>query len=137
MAASRALVLNAFNQKFEEFLGDLVNVFPEDTDFRMFKNSFNLVKNIDDRKVMTLFIQHSPMYRDHILAKNDAFFLGTDFGEIYKKDMNENNITLELINKLKNLWRELNEENRKFVWKYFTLFLALQDKYVADASSTR
>ena len=39
--------IDCFNDKFEEFLKDLIICFPDDKDFKMFKHSFNLLKMVD------------------------------------------------------------------------------------------
>jgi len=126
--ANKKLIMASFNKKFDEFLGDLVNTFPEDQDFRNFKNSFNLLKNIDEKKTITIFCNYAPMYRDNVLAKNEAFFIENDYSELASK---EKNITGELITKLKNYWVQLDETNREVVWKYLIILITLVDRYVA------
>jgi len=125
--AGKQLIVTCFNKKFEEFLGDLITTFPEDKDFRDFKNSFNLLKNIDDKKPIQIFQMYAPMYREQLLSRNEQFFLQNDYSELSK----EKNITSELIGKLKNYWVELNEENRDIVWKYLIILINLADKHSA------
>lgn len=39
-----------FNTKIVEFLNDLIKLFPEDTDFKIYKTAINLVKLADEKK---------------------------------------------------------------------------------------
>jgi hypothetical protein len=126
--ANRLLIVSCFNKKFEEFLTDLIIVFPEDQDFRMFKNSFQLLKNIDERKCISMFSQYAATYRVPILSKDEGFFFNQSFNELVP--IAGNNISI-LVDKLKNMWSELDSTNRDTVWKYLTAFILLQDKYIA------
>jgi hypothetical protein len=123
---ARNLIVNAFNKTFDNFLNDLIAVFPEDPDFRMYKNAVNVLKNVNERKSFSLFMQHSPRYRPYILNRDDAFFLDQSYDELAEG----NNIS-ELVSKLKGLWSQLSQENRNTVWKYMETFITLQDKYAA------
>jgi len=125
--ATKQLLMTGFNKKFDEFLADLISTFPEDKDFRNFKNSFNLLKNIDEKKPITVFSMYAPLYRENVLAKNEQFFIENDYSELSK----EKNITSELIAKLKNYWTQLDETNREVVWKYLIILITLVDRYSA------
>lgn len=124
--ANRVLIVSCFNKKFEEFLTDLITVFPEDLDFRMFKNSFQILKNLDERKCISMFSQHAAAYCGPIIAKDERFFLDQSFDEL--APIAGNNIII-LVDKLKHMWSELDSVNRETVWKYLNAFIMLQDKY--------
>jgi hypothetical protein len=123
---ARNLIVSAFNKTFDNFLNDLIAVFPEDLDFRIYKNAVTVLKNVNERKSFMLFMQHSPRYRPYILVKDDTFFLDQSYDELAEG----NNIS-KLVTKLKGLWSQLSQDNRNTVWKYMETFIVLQDKYTA------
>ena len=58
--------IDCFNEKFEEFLKDLIICFPDDKDFKMFKHSFNLLKMVDKKQSIRFFRVYGPKYKEHI-----------------------------------------------------------------------
>jgi hypothetical protein len=126
MASNRAIIAQCFNKKLDEFLADLISVFPEDSDFRTFKNSFNVLKNIDERKGISMYVQYVAPFREAIRTRDERFFLSTDYNDI----AGNNNVS-ELVDKLKGLWVQMNADNKESVWKYIEVFAALGDRFAA------
>ena len=122
-----------FNSKIIEFLNDLIKIFPDDNDFKMYKNGISLVKLADEKKPLQLYkLFVNDKYKENILTKNEEFFLSHDYNEILtndnlKKEFN-GDINNKIINKLKGYWKDLSSDNREIVWNYFTLFLKLSNK---------
>ena len=44
-----------FNNKVIEFLNDLIRIFPNDADFKMYKNALSLVKLADEKKPLEFY----------------------------------------------------------------------------------
>jgi|TARA_B110000259_G_scaffold184211_1_gene230800 hypothetical protein len=122
-----------FNSKIIEFLNDLIKIFPDDNDFKMYKNGISLVKLADEKKPLQLYkLFVNDKYKENILTKNEEFFLSHDYNEILtndnlKKEFN-GDINNKIINKLKGYWKDLSSDNREIVWNYFTLFLKISNK---------
>tara|TARA_B110000259_G_C13932250_1_gene369390 strand:- start:30 stop:452 length:423 start_codon:yes stop_codon:yes gene_type:complete len=121
-----------FNSKLNEFLNDLIKIFPDDTDFKMYKNAVNLIKIADIKKPLELYnIFVTEEYKKNIEEKNESFFLDHDYKEILNNEMINNvnsNVNNKLVNKLKGYWSDLTDENKEFIWSYFTLFLKINEK---------
>jgi hypothetical protein len=117
--------LKCFNDKFEEFVKELIELYPDDKDFKILKNSFNLLKMADFRKPFSLFIVYSVDYESYVMNKDETFFLNHDYDEIKQGD---SNFTDTLMMKLKGYWKTLTEENKEIIWKYLTLFFSLKTK---------
>lgn len=120
-----------FNNKFIEFFNDLINTFPDDKDFKMFKQSFNLVKLVDDKQPLKYFRVYGPKYKTSVETKNEEFFLSHDFKEEIEEAKNEtknSNISNQLMIKLKEYWKNLNEDNKEIIWKYLMLLYKINDK---------
>lgn len=115
-----------FNNKMSEFIKDLIEVFPNDKDFKLAKNSFNLCKLTDEKAPAKLYHDMIKPFKQHILAKNDSFFLTNDYSDIIQ---NDTDVSTELIIKLKSYWVSLREE-KDVVWQYLTLLTRISDKCV-------
>tara|TARA_B100000900_G_scaffold416191_1_gene449890 strand:- start:10639 stop:11055 length:417 start_codon:yes stop_codon:yes gene_type:complete len=126
---------NMFNDTLSNFIKDLINVFPNDNDFKLFKTSSNIVKMANYKKPLELFnLGLNDEFKKNIREKNEDFFLNNDYSDVLNNedlqkegDVN-NDINNQLILKLKNYWKELDDENKETVWKYFTILLKLCDK---------
>jgi len=125
--------VKCFNDKFLEFMNELINTFPDDKDFKLFKQSFNMLKLVDDNKPLQLFRVHASVYKSQILNNDEDFFLKHNFEDelqiVQNININANsNFSNELMIKLKQYWVDLTTENKKTVWSYLTLLYKINDK---------
>ena len=70
--------------------------------------------------IVQLFIEYVNKYEQKILDKDETFFLKNEYNELEKTE----NI-LNSMNKLKNYWGTLSDQNKEKVWKYFEILLKL------------
>ena len=122
-----------FNTALENFINDLIKTFPEDNDFKLFKGTIRILKLASTKKPLELFnLGLTDEYKQNIRDRNDNFFLDNDYSDVLNNDKlnktSNDNVSNELIVKLKNYWKDLNNENREIVWNYFTILLKLCDK---------
>lgn len=117
--------IDCFNTKFEEFVKDLILLHPDDKDFKMLKNSFNLVKLANVKKPYELFQKYSSNFEEYVKKRDESFFLNHDYSDVVT---DETNFTNELVKKLKTYWKTLDENNKKVIWDYLTLFFTLKNK---------
>ena len=115
-----------FNNKMSEFIKDLIDVFPNDKDFKLAKNTFNLCKLTDEKKPAKLYNAMIQPFKQHILNKNDEFFLTNDYSDIIQNDPD---VSSELIIKLKSYWVSLKTE-KDVVWQYLILLTRISDKCI-------
>ena len=123
-----------FNKKLQELLNDLIVVFPDDKDFKLFKNSVRLITLADVKKPLQMFkLSLTDEYKKNIEERNTDFFLNNDYSDvlnndIIKQSMNDDDVNKKLINKLKGYWKDLNDNNRDTIWTYFNILLKLSNK---------
>lgn len=120
-----------FNTALENFINDLIKTFPEDNDFKLFKGTIKLLKLASTKKPLELFnLGLTDEYKQNIRDRNENFFLENDYTDVLNNNelKIDDNVNNDLIIKLKNYWKDLNEENRETVWNYFTILLRLCDK---------
>lgn len=117
--------IECFNTKFEEFIKDLIQLYPEDKDFKLLKNSFSLLKMADKKKPYMLFKLYSVQYEGFVLKRDEDFFMNHNYTDIVQ---GETNFTTDLMMKLKSYWKTLTEDNKDTIWKYLTLFFQIKTK---------
>jgi hypothetical protein len=118
-------IVTCFNTKFGEFLRDLSNTFPEDNDFKVFRNGFNLLKLASENQPIQTFKFFAEPYKSKILEKDENFFLQNKFEKEMLTVEAQENVTEELIEKLKGYWATMSDENKEIVWNYLQLLLKL------------
>lgn len=123
-----------FNIKITEFLNDLIRLFPDDADFKMYKTAISLAKLADEKKPLQYYKKFvTEEYKEHIRNKNDKFFLDHDYKEILSdselsNDINSGDFSSQIVDRLKGYWSQISDENKEIVWNYFTLFLKISEK---------
>jgi hypothetical protein len=122
--ASR-VIISAFNEQFNDFIGNLIKTFPGDRDFTSARSGANVLLTFDDKQLIQLFERYIPPYEEKIIGRDEQFFLENNYAEIALAT----NVASDIIDKLKKLWRELDYDNRVVVWEYLGNLVKLCQKY--------
>lgn len=119
--------LEKFNNTFNEFMDDLINLFPNDSDLRMYKNMLSTALCVDDKVLNNIFkVSVVENYGQQLLAKDETFFLNHDYTELSSINVEYN----ALLNKIRTYWSNMNENNKNTIWKYFKVLILLSNKIV-------
>ena len=121
-----ATYLTAFNNLIFKFTDDLIETFPEENDFKVYKRALSILKSANAKKMCVIFKAYSHIYKEKILNRDETFFLDNDYSEIKQANEDENTVE-QVINKLKKYWGELSEENKDKIWKYLETLIKLAD----------
>ena len=106
---------------------DLINVFPKDSELRMYKLGLEAFLFADKHVISKVFYNEIHLlYSDKIKNEDESFFLEKNYQE-YEHYQNVGDI----VNKLKNCWLELNDENKQAIWKYFKVLSVLSERVEA------
>ena len=111
-------ILSAFNDHFFDFLKDVQNVFPEDTDILTAKNALSAVRKANPKmivKIWNAFIVGK--YKGEIEAGNMDFFINKDYSNDVSNAANSDKI-MESINRLREPIKNMSEDNQAKVMKY-------------------
>jgi len=119
--------VNVFNEKFSEFIKDLIETFPDDKDFKLCKQSFTLLQMVDEKKPAEMFQIYAMKYKERIMNKEENFFLKHDFKEELEKS-DDPNFSVELLLKLKECWKTLEQKNKDVIWSYLELLYKIENK---------
>jgi hypothetical protein len=119
--------VNVFNEKFSEFIKDLIETFPDDKDFKLCKQSFTLLQMVDEKKPAEMFQIYAMKYKERIMNKEENFFLKHDFKEELEKS-DDPNFSVELLLKLKQCWKTLEQKNKDVIWSYLELLYKIENR---------
>ena len=111
-------ILSAFNDHFFEFLNDVQNVFPQDTDILTAKNALLTVRKANPKmivKIWNTFIVGK--YKNEIESGNIDFFINKDYSSDVSSASNSDKI-MESINRLREPIKNMSVENQAKVMKY-------------------
>jgi hypothetical protein len=118
--------LAKFNETFVTFVEDLMQALPNDAELQLYQIAIKGIIMADKTLIRRMFHEKVTLkYEQHILNKNDDFFLNKDFSH-YEQTYTQ---ASQLIRKLKNSWVQLSDDNKQVVWKYFKVLLCLDKKY--------
>lgn len=124
---SRKVFLDIFYSQFQEFLDQLIRVFPDDSDFPTYKSGLLLLQKTNPILVPDQVVIHVGPFEETIKARDEKFILNYGF-EQYTED---NALDL-IIKKMKNRWESLSENNKKVVWDYTILIVNLARKCMSQ-----
>ena len=120
--------LERFNRTFEEFVDDLISVFPNDAEFRMVKMAIMGVQMAAPNMLHDSFRERVvEAFGEKILAKDEGFFLDADYTD-HTADVED---AERIVNKVKHMYRQMKEDDREVVWKYMRLLVMLSNKMCA------
>ena len=95
--------LTAFNNLVIKFTDDIIYIFPEDNDFRVYKRGIEMLNSANAKKICLLFKNYSAMYRNEIIKNDEVFFINNDYNNVLDNLEQKQGIET-IINKLKCNW---------------------------------
>lgn len=115
--------MDTFYKQFADFLDQLTQVFPDDSDFPTYKTGLLLFQKTNPMLVITEVVQHVTPFEKILREKNEDFILKHEFAEY--------DTVAQIIEKLKGMWTTLTPNNKQVVWTYLILLLDLAKKCVS------
>ena len=117
--------LTAFNNLVIKFNEDLIDVFPEENDFKVYKRGIIMLKSANAKKICNLYKEYMILYRTKIIEKDETFFITNNYTEIVSNSTSEG--IESIILKLKHYWGNLSTSNKEKVWDYLNSLIKLSD----------
>ena len=111
-------LLSVFNDHFAEFVSDIQNVFPDDTDILTAKNALLAIRKANPKLLVRIWIKYvvTP-YQDKITAGDINFFIDKDYTSDLVRNDNADKI-MESIDRLRNPVKQMSTENQAKTMKY-------------------
>jgi hypothetical protein len=116
--------LTKFNDTFMHFIDDLSNAL-DDPELNMYKTALRSLALIDKNMLRDKFHKYvTAKYEEQITQRDEQFFFEDNFAEFDGAQ--------PIIDKLRNSWSVLSDENKDSVWKYFKVLVLLDKKCEAS-----
>ena len=126
-------IVTAFNNIGTQFMAELVETFPDEPQFKVFKSGVRALIWANKSKLIQLYAHYCDNFHDQITTKDENFFLSENYDTII--DADDRDMVTQIIDKLKIHWKTMNTENKEKVWEYIQTLLKLSDQYVATKSN--
>ena len=119
-------ILAAFNNHFEEFIADILRVFPDNTDVSAAATALTRLRKANPSIILKGFKSYvSIPYGDQIDSGDISFFIEKD----YSKDVGEKSIILEKIDTLRGPVSQMEKGDQDKVIKYLQNLKKLGELY--------
>lgn len=107
------LLINAFNDQISQFMKDLVSVYPDDLEITKSKNYVINLIGITPNTLIKIWKAYTNKYKTEIMSGNVTFFLNKQYNEdIDTQDKNQTTNTLQLIERIRDKFSNMSEENK-------------------------
>lgn len=124
-------ILTKLKKQLVAFLDELIEFFPKEADFVIFRIFIKDQLPIGD--IMNYIVESLCPYEKFVAERDGNLFLDKNvlFEKFDSKKMNK-------VNHFKNLWtsKEVDDKDRENIWRWFELFISLGKKY-KEIKSTR
>ena len=111
-------ILTAFNDHFFEFVNDIQEIFPDDHDLLVSKNSLMLVRRANPKMIVKIWNAYVVgKYKSEIESGNLDFFINKDYSSDFVNANNSEKI-IEAIDRFRQPIKNMSEENKTKSIKY-------------------
>ena len=111
-------ILTAFNDHFFEFVNDIQEIFPDDHDLLVSKNSLMLVRKANPKMIVKIWNAYVVgKYKSEIESGNLDFFINKDYSSDFVNAHNSEKI-IEAIDRFRQPIKNMSEENKTKSIKY-------------------
>jgi len=123
---SKKILIDTLFTQFSDFLKQLQNMYPDDTDFPVFLTTLQLLKSANPMLVVN-FVKTDIIdpYGSKIISKDESFFLNNDYTKHGEVDLN-------IVEKLKTYIQNMSPNSKDIVWKYIELLMKLTLKILEN-----
>jgi hypothetical protein len=122
--SSEIEILIQLKTQMVSFLDELIETFPNEPDFVIFRIFVNDRLPIED--IMKYIVNNLCPMGDMVKARNEDFFLKNNilFDQLDETDSSK-------VNHFKNLWmsKRVDKEDKEVIWRWFQSFIFLGNKY--------
>ena len=116
--------LKAFTTLLLKFNDELIELFPEETEFATLKTAIELVKKTNPRLLVTVFTSYIELWKSQILNRDESFFMANQYNDLTQGD----DYFEQLITRLKKYWNTLSDHNKDSIWKYLETLIKISEK---------
>ena len=126
-------LLTAFHNVLQQFLDDLIYIFPELSDLKTMQTLVQLMRSANPRMVQYNFLEVAGRYHENIFKCEEAFFYNLDnwkddpYFDKHKEQTGDDMLFQRLV-VFKDEWKSLTSTNKNKIWTYLQQLLVLSAK---------
>ena len=119
---SKKVLVEAFFNQFNSFLGELKKMYPEDPDFPVFITTLSMMKSANPMLVVN-FVKTEIVdpFGEKIRVRDESFFMNQDYEAREDVDLN-------IVQKIKQYIEGMTPATKETVWKYVEIITTLCSK---------
>jgi len=110
---AKSLYLKGFNSQLNDFMNDIINVYPDKNDFLKYKTNIETLIKTNPSIMIKQWNNYIGKYSEKIENEDVSFFLEKD----YSNDLKSNEY-LSFINDIKKVFNTMDSNNREKTIKY-------------------
>jgi basic membrane lipoprotein Med (substrate-binding protein (PBP1-ABC) superfamily) len=127
--SDKSTILKTFNSHFFEFIQDIINLFPENTDLKSTKTAMELIKKANPTVIIKAWNTYVyEKYKDVINNGDISFFFDKDYKNDLTNLSNSGDI-MKAIDKMREPVKDVSEENKAHSLKYIQNLCKLSNLY--------
>ena len=114
--------ITSFNNQLDNFLEYIIELYPDEENFLIFKNSISRARKINSIQIVKKIMDYLKPHKEMIYQENEKFFLDYDF-QLYGDEAGKHSL------ELKNIYINCEkEEIKKNIWNYIQVLFKLGEK---------
>lgn len=119
---SKKVLVEAFFNQFNAFLGELKQMYPEDSDFPVFITTLSMMKSANPMLVIN-FVKSEIIvpFGEKIRIRDESFFMNQEYEAREDVDLN-------IVEKIKQYIQGMSPATKETVWKYIEIITKLCEK---------
>jgi hypothetical protein len=96
----------------EQFIDELSMTFPTENKIKVYKNSFDMMKKTNPRKILDIFLENVSPYSTHIMNKDESIMM-------------DDSIALNRELNLKGIWesKDITNNTKEAIWAHLNTLL--------------
>ena len=126
---NNTIFTDTFNNHIDEFIEDLLLLYPDDKDIKTGKRYLSTVSLVNKSFILKSWHWHSSKFKNEIESGDITFFLERDYKDVMS-DEYDKNYSYYIINRIKALVKKMDNENLKKAVKYIQNLTKLSCLYM-------
>ena len=120
MSGIKGKFAEGFNDWLIKFIRELCKMYPTNQHFKEGKNKLMVLSQSPQYELpIQNFEKYIGPFRHHLRERDEKFFL----------EFNLENTKMGFLNYVKDLWQVADNNTKETMWKYFSIFDKLSEKY--------
>jgi len=131
LKSNKSLALNGFNTLFFEFVDRIISLFPNNTELRVARKSFETFKTMNVSIIIKVWYQQVYVpYSQQIMLGDLTYFLEKDYQDDLSALSNVSEI-MHTIDSFRHKIRDMNSEDKDVMLNYLQKLTILSNQYSA------